>query len=114
MTCVYVYMCIVYMCNVYIVYMCNVTMCICVLSISFLHLFFYMKICLFLVMLSLSCCMGFSLVAATRDCSLLMVCGLLVMVASPVVDPAVFAACGLSRCGSWAVAHRLSSCGICN
>ena len=73
-----------------------------------------MKIYLFLIMLSLSCYMGFSLVAASRGYSLLVVCGRLVMVASLVVDPAVFAACGLSKCGFWALAHRLSSCGICN
>ena len=41
---------------------------------------------LFLAVLGLNCCVGFSLVAASRDCSLAVVCGLLVAVASLVVE----------------------------
>ena len=46
------------------------------------------------------------------------VCRLLIAVASPVAEhrlqgtwASVVVACGLSSCGSWALEHRLSSCG---
>ena len=69
--------------------------------------------------------MGFSLVAASRGYSLVLVQGLLIVVASLVehrlqnVPASVGAVQGLSGCSSWALKHRLNSCGawaqlICN
>ena len=59
-----------------------------------------------------------SLVAASRGYSLVVVCGLLIVVASVVAEQrlysaqaSVVAACGLSSCSSWALEHRLSNCG---
>ena len=73
---------------------------------------------LLLVVLGLRCFEGFSLVAESRDCSLVVVCGLLTAVASLVAEhrlqsaqASVVAAHGLSSCGSRALEHRLSSCG---
>ena len=68
--------------------------------------------------LGLHCCAGFSLVAASRGCSLVVVHELLSEEASPVVESglegaqaSVVGACGLSGCGFLALDHRLSSCG---
>ena len=58
-----------------------------------------------------------SLVAASRGYSLVVVCGLLIVVASVAeqrlcsAQASVVAACGLSSCSSWALEHRLSNCG---
>ena len=41
---------------------------------------------LFLVALDLHCCVGFSVIAASGGYSLVAVCGLLIAVASPVVE----------------------------
>ena len=67
----------------------------------------------------LLCCMGFSLVAESRGCSLIAVHRLLIAVASLVAEhrlcvasASTVTAHGLSSCGSWALEHRLSSCGI--
>ena len=67
-------------------------------------------------MLGLRLCVGFSLVVASRGYSLA-VLGLLVAVASPVVEhklksawASAIAARGLSSCSSWAPEHRLNSC----
>jgi len=77
---------------------------------AFFHLFFLIILFtyLFLAVLGLGSCTGFSLVA---------VCGLLIGVASLVTEhglwgdwPSVFAARGLSSCGSPSLEHRLSSC----
>ena len=64
---------------------------------------------LFLTMLSLRCCMGFSVVV---------VCRLLTVMASLVAEDrllgvwaSVVGACGLSSCGSWVLELRLNSCG---
>ena len=43
-------------------------------------------ICLFLTVLGLHCCEGFSLVAVRRGCFLVVVCGILIAVASLVVQ----------------------------
>ena len=66
---------------------------------------------LFLAVLGLCCCVGFSLIAASGGYSLAMVCGLLVLVASLVVEAYRIAACGLSSCGSLALERRLNSSG---
>ena len=51
-------------------------------------LFIYLKFThLFLAMLSLSCCAGFSLVMARGGCSLAAVRGLLILGAFPVAEP---------------------------
>ena len=62
--------------------------------------------------------MGFSLVVASGGCSLVAVCRLLIMAASPVAEhrpwgmrSSIIAARGLSSFGSQALEHRLSSCG---
>ena len=61
---------------------------------------------------------GFFLVEASRDCSPVVVCGLLVEVASLVAEhglwgarASVVVALGLSSCRSRALEHRLNSCG---
>ena len=59
---------------------------------------------LFLLMLGLLCCMGFSLVAANGGYYLVVVLGLLIAVASLVTEH------GLSSCGSRAPVHKL--CGV--
>ena len=69
--------------------------------------------------LGLHCHTGFFLVEASRDCSPVVVCGLLVEVASLVAEhglwgarASVVAVRGLSSCGSQALEHRLGSCGL--
>ena len=68
--------------------------------------------------LTLLCCVGFSLVPASGGYSLVAVLRLLIEVASLVGEQglqdewaSVVAACGLSSRGSQALEHRLSSCG---
>ena len=81
-------------------------------------LLFYLFIYLFLAVLGLCCCIGFSLVSVIRGYSLTVVHGLLTEVASLVAEhrlwstwaPAV-AVCGLSSCGPQALEHRLNICG---
>ena len=70
-----------------------------------------------LAVLGLCAVCGFSLVASSGGCSEV-VCRRLIATASLVVEqgplgarPSGAAACGLSSCGSWALEHRLSSCG---
>ena len=52
------------------------------ISLLFLNIYLF----IFLTVLSLSCCSGFSLVAAGRSCSVVAVCRLLVE-AAPLVEP---------------------------
>ena len=66
----------------------------------------------FLALLGLCCCEGFSLVV---------VCGLLIAAASLVmghrlwgIGASVVVVCGLSGCSSQALEHRLSCCGACS
>ena len=73
---------------------------------------------MFLAVLSLCCCRGFSLVAVSGGYSLAAACRRLIPVASPAAAHGLYdawasivAACGLSSCGSRALAHRLGSCG---
>ena len=73
---------------------------------------------LFLTVLGLHCCVGLSLVAASGGCSLVVVQGLLIAMASLValhklqgVGASVAVAHGLSSCGSRDLDCRLSSCG---
>ena len=70
-------------------------------------------------MLGLHCFAGFSLVATSGGYPLVVVCGLLIAVASLVVEHglygarvSVLVALVLSSCGSWALEHRLSSCDV--
>ena len=71
---------------------------------------------LFLAVLGLHCCMGFSLVVKSRGYSLVVVHGLLIVRASLVAEhglqgawASVTAAHGLSSCSS--LEHKLHSCG---
>ena len=82
---------------------------------TFLKIFF---VCLFLAVLSLHCCAGFALVVVSWGCSLA-VHWLLTVVAPLVVvqglwgaQSLVVAAYRLSSCSSWALEHRLNSCGV--
>ena len=68
--------------------------------------FFFFK---FLTVLGLLLCEGFSLVVQSRGCSLVAICGLLVMVASLVVEHEAVGT-GLSSSGLRALEHRLSGC----
>ena len=67
---------------------------------------------LFLAVLGLCCCADFSLVAAIRGYSLVAVRRLLIAMVSFDVELS-FRAQGFSSCNSWALKHRLSSCGTC-
>ena len=67
------------------------------------------NVCIFLAVLGLHCCMGFSLVALHR---------LLITVTSPVAEHGLsgtrvsaVAAHGLKSCDSGALEHRLNCCG---
>jgi len=72
--------------------------------LKFIILFIY----LFWAVLGLHCCMGFSLVAASRGYLLIAGWGVLIAVASLVAGHGLQ---GFSSCGSWTLEHRLSSCG---
>ena len=65
---------------------------------------------LFLAMLGLCCCMGFSLVAVSRGYSLLAMPAFLIMAGSLSGAQALGLA-SFSSCDSQAVDHRLSTCG---
>ena len=69
---------------------------------------------LFLFVLRLCFCTGFSLVVASRDYSLVAVHRLLIVI-SLVAEhgPTGFSNCKIwvSSCSSWALEHRLNSCG---
>ena len=54
--------------------------------LTILSLFFFLSIYLSLAVLGLSCCVGFSLVVTSGGYSLVAVCGLLIAVASLVVE----------------------------
>lgn len=78
---------------------------------------FYNIISLFMAVLGLGCCVGFSLVADSRDHSLAAIHKFLIVVVPLVVEhglsmwASVGVDHGLSNCGSWALEHRLHSCG---
>ena len=79
---------------------------------------FFLIYFIFLAVLGLRCCKGFSLVVESRGYALVVTHRLLIVVASLVtkhglqgVQVSVVAAHGLSSCGSPALKHRLSSCG---
>ena len=82
--------------------------------------FHFLFICLFLAVPGLSCCMGFSLVVASRSYSLVVVHRLLIAMASPLAEHRLqereLSSCGtgLSSRGSPALEHRLNSCGFSN
>ena len=68
--------------------------------------------------LDLHCCAGFSLVASSRGYSVVMVCRLLIAVASLVAEHRLWGtrasaaeAPGLRSCSSQALEHRLNNCG---
>ena len=65
---------------------------------------------LFLAMLDLCCCMGFSLVAVSGGYSLVVVCRLLIVVTC--CGAQVLGSMGFSSCGSPTLEHRLSICGV--
>ena len=74
---------------------------------------------LFLAVLGLRCCVGFSIVAASSDYSLAMIHGFslqgLLLLQSMACNKGSmgFSSCasGFSSCSSWTLEHRLSSCG---
>ena len=68
-------------------------------------------VCLFLAVLGLHCCVGFSPVAARGDYSLVAVCGVLISVASLVCRAWALGCVGFSSCGFQALELRLNSCG---
>ena len=76
----------------------------------------FLKCFKFLAVLGLCCCASFSLVAANRGCSLVVVPGLALAVASLLehrlqsTRASVIAARSLRSCGSRALEHRLNSC----
>ena len=71
----------------------------------------YVFIYLFLAVLDLRCCSGFSLLAASGGYSLVVVHGLLILMVSLAVEACRIAARGLSSRGSLALEHRLNSSG---
>ena len=68
-------------------------------------------ICWFLAILGLRCCAGFSLVAMSVGCSLMLVCGLVSEHRLWSAWVSVVVVRGLSSCGAWALQRRLRSCG---
>ena len=62
-------------------------------------------------MLGLYCCVKSSLVAAGGACSLAVVLGLLIAVASLVAEQGLQVCSGFSGCSSWGIEYRLSICG---
>ena len=92
------------------------------LPLSLFFLFLLLKNCLFLAGPGLHCCLGFSLVVVSRGSSLVLVCGLLITVASFVsehglwgVQASGLAAASLWSTGSIVAARRLSrsaACGV--
>ena len=91
-------------------------------KLVFIHLFlnrnYFKKICIYLAVLGLCCCVGFCLVAASGDFSRVAVFRLLSVVAPLPAEHglwgarvSVVAARGFDSCGSWARERRLSSCG---
>jgi len=65
---------------------------------------------LFVAVLGLHCCRGFSLIVVSRGYSLVVVNGLLVEAAS-LVRSTGSRFTGFGSCSSWALEHRLSSYG---
>ena len=63
-----------------------------------------------MTVLGFHCCKGFSLVAASKGCSVVVLCGLLIEVSSLVAEHGLQVD-GLSSCSSWALEYRLSGCG---
>ena len=79
---------------------------------------FFKNIYLFLAVLGLCCCVGFSLVVESGGYSPVGAPGLPIAAASLVVErglwgsqASVVAACGLTSCGSRTLEHRLNCCG---
>ena len=79
---------------------------------------YFLKIIYLLTVLSLCCCVGFSLAVASRGSSLLQWIGfslqwLLLYTEQRLwgVQASVVAIDGFSSCGSWALEHRLTSYG---
>ena len=68
---------------------------------------------LFLAVLGLHCCVGFSIVTASSGYSLAMIHGFSLQGLLLLQSMASRALCayGLSSCSSWTLEHRLSSCG---
>ena len=71
-----------------------------------------------MVVLGIHCCMGFSLVATSRDYSVVAVGRTLISAASlnaehglSAMQPSVVVVCGIRGCGCLAQEHRLNSCG---
>lgn len=64
----------------------------------YIYIFFFFKINLFILGLGLHCCEGFSLVAKSRDCSLVAVRGLVIAV----ISLAALGHSGVSNSGTWA------------
>ena len=63
---------------------------------------------LLLAVLDLCCCLGFTLLVVSRGYSLVAACGLFIAAAPLVAEHGHM---GFSSCGSWALEHRLNSCG---
>ena len=72
---------------------------------------FFLVIFFILAVTGLHCCAGFSLVAASRSHSLVVVCRLLIEVASLVAEYGLLELMGFSSHGSQALGHSFSSCG---
>ena len=88
-------------------------MCVCIHIYIYIYIFFF-----FLAVLGLPCCAGFFPVAASRGCSLVVVCRLLTAVVSLAAErrlwgpQASVTVVRVSSCGgSWAVGHRPNSRG---
>ena len=83
---------------------------------SFFLIILFIYLCL--AVLSFHCCVGFSLVVASRGYSLvamnvLLIAWLLLLrsTCAEGVQASVVRACGLSRCSSQALEHKINSCG---
>ena len=81
------------------------------LSLMPLIFFLYNFIYLFMVVLGLHCCSGFSLAAASGQYSLVVVCRLLTAAASLVAECWALGHGGFSSGSSQVLEHRINSCG---
>ena len=78
-------------------------------SREFFFFLIILFIYIFLAVLGLHCCTGFSPAVAIGGSLLVVVCGLLMVVTRCRAQALEHA--GLSGCGSWALEHGFSSCG---
>ena len=79
-------------------------------GVFFIYLFIYLLTYLLLAALGLRCCARAFSSCGEGGLLFVVVHGLLIAVASLVVEHGLYRHTGFSSCGSWPLEHRLSSC----